>query len=411
MTALFDSVAMMLRIKLAAQVDTEVALLGAANPLERIKIAARLADLLQQLTGEGLPAADPLQVELDAAEAELEQHKRLINLGALTPAATAAIDRYSAVKAAIERRDREAEQAKALDRDIGSAVNKPRIISAVDALTPAGAIKADAKNSKADSAIWYYQGDIRTLGFTASVRVGGQLSAGADRAKATLVGLKAARSQGFRLVSMRAGSLGTVWVLESPDGKGFMTRGGFEDASNPVFARPPMPEDAPGYESMLAGQTALAKAFVTWLDTLPYEQRHNQGVVTRKINSTAIADWLRINTDLLGIFIQYRGANGAMRTRIQGKDFDAMVALARDLETMPEIVPQQPPAPAANYPLFPSTKLFHGTALPFTSYAGGTRKGSGYDHQGKGFYLTSDKRGYAQFFALQERRASGPALR
>jgi hypothetical protein len=143
-------------------------------------------------------------------------------------------------------------------------------------------------------------------------------------------------------VSMRAGSLGTVWVLESPDGKGFMTRGGFEDASNPVFARPPMPEDAPGYESMIAGQTALAKAFVTWLDTLPYEQRHNQGVVTRKINSTAIADWLRINTDLLGIFIQYRDTNGSMRTRIQGKDFDAMVALARDLATMPEIKPAVP---------------------------------------------------------------------
>lgn len=63
MIALFDSVAMMLRIKLAAQVDTEVALLGATNPLERIKIAARLADLLQQLTGENVPAADPLQVE------------------------------------------------------------------------------------------------------------------------------------------------------------------------------------------------------------------------------------------------------------------------------------------------------------------------------------------------------------
>lgn len=558
MTALFDSVAMMLRIKLAAQVDTEVALLGAANPLERIKIASRLADLLQQLTGEGLPATDPLQVELEAAEAELEKHKRLINLGALTPAATAAIDRYSAAKTAIERRDREAELAKALERDIGSAVNKPRIISAADALTPAGAIKTDAKNSKADSAIWYYQGDIKTLGFTASVRVGGQLSAGADRAKATLVGLKAARSQGFRLVSMRAGSLGTVWVLESPDGKGFMTRGGFEDASNPVFARPPMPEDAPGYESMLAGQTALAKAFVTWLDTLPYEQRHNQGVVTRKINSTAIADWLRINTDLLGIFIQYRGANGAMRTRIQGKDFDAMVALARDLATMPEIEPAAPaptstmtakgnplidevvladlglirevfgrwkyrdavgapelfantkedaiergsdahakaapgelltkeqrwdksnadfyaefdgrygnmsieqvraimeaakpdgastltaharefngggrrtgPAvatqgaregaelarqleryiaerlekegnkPSTSFALYTNPRLYHGTALPFTSYTGGTRKGSGYDHQGKGFYLTNDKRGYAHFFALQ----------
>lgn len=108
MTALFDSVAMMLRIKLAAQVDTEVALLGAAKPLERIQIAARLAELLQQLTGESLPAADPLQVEFEAAEAELEKHKRLINLGALTPAATAAIDRYSAAKTAIERRDHEA---------------------------------------------------------------------------------------------------------------------------------------------------------------------------------------------------------------------------------------------------------------------------------------------------------------
>lgn len=41
----------------------EVALLGTAKPLERIQIAACLADLLQQLTGENVPAADPLQVE------------------------------------------------------------------------------------------------------------------------------------------------------------------------------------------------------------------------------------------------------------------------------------------------------------------------------------------------------------
>jgi hypothetical protein len=59
MTALFDSVVMMLRIKLAAQVDTEVALLGSTKPLERIQIAARLADLLLQLTGKTWPTCCP----------------------------------------------------------------------------------------------------------------------------------------------------------------------------------------------------------------------------------------------------------------------------------------------------------------------------------------------------------------
>jgi len=70
------------------------------------------------------------------------------------------------------------------------------------------------------------------------------------------------------------------------------------------------------------------------------------------------------------------------------------------------------PEPEAKpqYPLYQNRNLFHGTALPFTSYTQGVRRGSGYDHQGKGFYLTSDKRGYARFFAIQaaDRILNGP---
>ncbi|WP_313453308.1 methyltransferase domain-containing protein [Stutzerimonas nitrititolerans] len=70
------------------------------------------------------------------------------------------------------------------------------------------------------------------------------------------------------------------------------------------------------------------------------------------------------------------------------------------------------PEPEAKpqYPLYQNRSLFHGTALPFTSYTQGARRGSGYDHQGKGFYLTSDKRGYARFFAIQaaDRILNGP---
>ncbi|SER35465.1 MULTISPECIES: class I SAM-dependent methyltransferase [Pseudomonas] len=59
----------------------------------------------------------------------------------------------------------------------------------------------------------------------------------------------------------------------------------------------------------------------------------------------------------------------------------------------------QEPTAAPEYPLFAPRPLYHGTGLPFTQYETGHRKGGNFDHQGAGFYLTTDQRGYARFFA------------
>lgn len=311
------------------------------GPLERVRLAAR-GIKLRELLGASAPApapskAEELAAELAAAKADVARFDKQINAGALNKDALAALDRYSAAYAAVQQHadDQAWEAGKA--RVVGAANSKPHTISAKDALTPAGAIKADAKNSKADSAIWYYQGDIQALGFTASVTIGGEKSAGADRARHILERLRAAKAQGYRLANYRAGSLGTVWVLTTSDGNSFVSRAGFEEMVNPVFARPDMPEPAPGYESMQAQQKALATAFLGWLDTLSYEQRHNQGVVARKISSTRIGSWLRMESDKLGLYIQYVGPNREFGIRITGADFEGMVTAARKVAVMPEI--------------------------------------------------------------------------
>jgi protein-L-isoaspartate O-methyltransferase len=301
-----------------------------------------------EATNESAPATDPLVAELEAAKAEVAKFDKLINAGALTKPVLAALDRHSAAWKAVRDRDEAQAWEAGKARDIGTANSKPHFISAKEALTPAGAIKSDAKNSKADSAIWYYQGDVGHLAFSASVTIGGQKDAGADRAAHILERLRAAKGQGYRLVNYRAGSLGTVWVLTTADGKGFVSRAGFEEMVNPVFARPDMPESAPGFESMQAQQIALAKGFLGWLDTLDYDQRHNQGVVARKITSTRIGQWLRMTSDGLGQYIQYVSADNKYGIRIQGADFDAMVTEARKLAVMPEIEPEAPPVPEAN---------------------------------------------------------------
>lgn len=290
------------------------------------------------------PGADPLQVELEAARADVDQYKPLIDRGALTKPAMAALDRYSAAYSAVEAGKVAAAWEAGKARPIGTANNKPHTIKAADALTPAGAIKADSSNSKADSALWYYQGDIQRLAFTASVTIEGQAAAGAEQAKATLAGVKAAQGRGFKLRSLRAGRLGTVWVLEAPSGD-YLTRAGFEDGTNPVFDRPAMPEAVPGYESMLAQQTVLATAFIAWLDTLPAEQRHNQGVVSRKIGSTAVGSWVRMEKDIGGLFLQYKTPGVHTGIRITGSDFDALIEACRRLANAPEIEPEAAPAP------------------------------------------------------------------
>lgn len=57
-------------------------------------------------------------------------------------------------------------------------------------------------------------------------------------------------------------------------------------------------------------------------------------------------------------------------------------------------------APVEDEPaLFHAAELYHGTALPFETFAEGVRRGAGYDHQGAGWYLTNDRQGLARFFA------------
>lgn len=314
-------------------------------PLERVRLAARGLQI-RKLLGDaqsvdldqpGAAKTRQLAADLAEAKAEVAKFDRQINAGTLSPESLAALDRYSAAYAAVQANAEAQAWEAGKTRIIGTANSKPHTISTKEALTPAGAIKSDAKNSKADSAIWYYQGNIQGLALTASVTIGGVKSAGADQAAHILERLRAAREQGYRLVSYRAGSLGTVWVLATSDDRAFLTRAGFEELVNPVFARPDMPEAVPGFESMQAQQKALATAFLGWLDTLSYEHRHNQGVVARKINSTRIGTWVRMDTDSLGLFIQYVGPDREFGIRIHGADFESMVAVARKLAVMPEI--------------------------------------------------------------------------
>lgn len=322
---------------------------GGLNPIEQVRASARGLELRAILEAK-LPeaTADPLEQERDAAKDELTKHDRLINMGAISPEAYAAIDRYSAAVKAINDRDAAAVWEAAKQRPIATANNKPHTIKKVDALTPAGMLKADAINSRADGSVWYYQGDVSSLSLTASVKINGQESAGAGAARIILAGLKSAKDRGYKLYSYRAGRLGTVWVLEG-DKEVFLSRAGFEDGANPVFERPDMPPSEPGYDSMRAQQTALAKQFVSWLDTLPYGQRHNQGVVSRKMGVTPVGEWARMSKEPLGLTLTYRHKGGGDGIRVTGNDFDALVTELRQLAVMPEIEPVEP-EPAAEPP-------------------------------------------------------------
>lgn len=330
-------------------------------PMERIRLSAEGLKLREQLGAAqaakpaGLPPKPDyaqqmaiaqeqartkplaeLEQALAAAGAEVDKHRRLMDLGALTPAAVQALDQYSVAKAAVDFFHENAAWEAAKGRQIASASSKPHTVKAAAVLTPAGALKADAINTKADTSVWHYQGDVQRLSFTASVTINGEKDRGADAAKQTLAGIKAAQAKGFKLRNYRAGRLGTVWLLEGSGGE-FLTRTGFEQADNPVFDRPAMPEAVPGYESMQAQQKALATAFITWLDTLPYEQRHNQSVVNRKIGETPVGKWATLSSEPLGLTLAYRHEDRNGGIRVVGKDFDALIAELRKIAVMPEI--------------------------------------------------------------------------
>ena len=186
---------------------------------------------------------------------------------------------------------------------VSDSLNKSRSIDKKSVLTPSGAIKAEARNSEADSAVWYHQGDIKMLAFTANVTMDGQPAEGAERAKAIIQRVSAAQKAGWALRSYRAGSLGTVWTLEKGDR--FLTRAGLENLDSSLTKDPEIPNYGAGYENMLRGQKELATALFNWLSTLTPEQRANQGVVSRKM-ADVLGGWAYVEKDKLGIHVRYR---------------------------------------------------------------------------------------------------------
>lgn len=187
-------------------------------------------------------------------------------------------------------------------------LNKRHSVAKKQVLTPAGALKSDATNSRADSSVWYYQGDMNSLRFAASVVIDGQPDPRAEDAKRTLGQIMAAQDAGWRRASYRAGSLGTVWVFER-DGQ-FLTRAGMQNAGAVEVQRPALPPSAPGWDNIVARQRALAAAFNNWLQTLPDDQQYNRGVVSRKLGETPVGEWAAIGEDKLGLTLQYIPAEG-----------------------------------------------------------------------------------------------------
>lgn len=193
---------------------------------------------------------------------------------------------------------------------VSDSLNKARSIDKKTVLTPSGAIKAEARNSDADSSVWYHQGDIKMLAFTASVTIDGQPAAGAERAKEIVQRVSAAQKDGWALRSYRAGSLGTVWTLEKGDR--FLTRAGLENLDSSLTKDPEIPNYGPGYENMQRGQKELATALFNWLSTLTPEQRVNQGVVSRKM-ADVLGGWAYVEKDKIGTSVRYRPTDEAAR--------------------------------------------------------------------------------------------------
>lgn len=218
------------------------------------------------------------------------------------------------------------EPHEAVPKPVESATaNKKHAVDRREVLTPAGALSADARRSRADTAPWYYQGDIGQLSFTANVTIGGQPDPRADIARDMLEKLKAAKAQGWTRTSVRAGSLGTVWMLEK--NKQFLTRSGFDNLTNAVFLRPDMPEPTSGFTNMLESQTALARGFQAWLDTLPEDQRQNRAVVVRKMNETPIGQWARLQDNGIGEpVLSYLHEDRQEGIRIIQPDFPSLLA-------------------------------------------------------------------------------------
>jgi hypothetical protein len=211
------------------------------------------------------------------------------------------------------------------------SLNKRHAIAKKQVMTPGGALKADATNSRADSAVWYYQGDMDALRFTASVKVNGEADPRADDARRMLVQIKAAQDAGWRRANYRAGSLGTVWVFQRGDE--FLTRAGMENAAAVEEQRPVLSEDRAGYAAMATQQFELARAFDDWLNTLPADQQDNRGLVVRKMGETPVGEWARVEEDIGGgVALRYYEKDGPQfRVGFGARNWPELRAYVREL--------------------------------------------------------------------------------
>lgn len=174
-------------------------------------------------------------------------------------------------------------------------LNARHTLKIADVTTPAGALTADARNSRADSSVWFHQGDPGQLRFTANVKINGEADPRAGAAKETLEEIEKAKAAGWSLVNMRAGSYGTVWTLQK--GKEILTRAGAQAIVGGSFAAPEVERSEPGYDGMVASQTAYAIRFAEWLATLPATTLESASALGTKLSTTGIGAWVRIEDD------------------------------------------------------------------------------------------------------------------
>jgi len=224
-------------------------------------------------------------------------------------------------------------------------LNKKHAVETASVMTPSGALKATATNSRAPSSVWFYQGDMGMLGFKAGVTVNGQPDSGAAEARALIERIKVVEGAGWRRRNVRAGRLGTVWVYER--GKELLTRAGMEAASSGVHSRPEMPKSEPGYDSIARQQIALASAFSRWLNTLDGEQQSNRGVMSRKMGETPVGEWARLSDEKGGLRLTYITPDGKGEISIAAMgDWDdlrryvhALADVAAEAESATDIYP------------------------------------------------------------------------
>ena len=165
----------------------------------------------------------------------------------------------------------------------------PSFVELKSVQTPAGAISAEGAKK-----IFIRQGDPTHIGFDATVRIEGKEPS--QEAKDKYARVLAAKEQGYKWRNYRAGSYGTVWVLEK-DGK-VLTKKGFERINDKTYLRPDTKNlrdktvvEVPWAPRMNAYAEALTRA----IDTLPNGRESAPSVITKFIRETPLGDWVKID--------------------------------------------------------------------------------------------------------------------